>query len=736
MGFLDDHPRDQTRSYFHQNLARLFAAIVDVINFLGKIAWPLIDIAFRLWMANKLLIAGILMAHHWDTSVLLAAHEYTIPWLDPKVEAFLGIFAEIAGGFSLFFGLLTRLGALSVLILALATQFYYVTLDTNLFWIVLMAGYVLRGPGPISLDHALEHGLERSPIPFATMLGRFFDTTRAWFSMGYLLGLRLWLGLTLLILSSSNMPLKNESLLFSWFPLHSAALIFTYGILFLAWLYIFGIAMRLAAILGFILICFAFHPVSIIVSPIYWMMTMAIFFVSGAGTLSLDQFILIALKRRYPQLSGKPAFTLANLPHVVIVGAGFGGIACAKALYHVPVRVSLIDRNNYHLFQPLLYQVATGSLSPADIAISVRSIFSEQFNAQVLLGEVDAIDKDKKIVIAGNMQIPYDYLVIATGATHSYFGKDEWAPYAPGLKQIEDATSVRSKLVETFELAEVATDEEERRRLLNFIIVGGGPTGVELTGAIAELARYGIEKDFRHFDPALANIFLIQAAPRILPTFSEATSINAQESLEKMGVNVLLNSRVEKIDDEGVIVNGKRIYSKSVLWAAGVTASPAAAWLGVEADPAGRVKVNDDLSIPGYPTIFVIGDTALSAAWKGKPVPGLAPAAKQEGKYVAKVITQMIYRKNKSRAFNYSHLGSLATIGRKSAVAEFNYVKFKGAPAWWFWGFVHVSFLVGARNRLSVMLNWAWSYFTFRANNLLITKSTLKKYPKKPIQKE
>lgn len=728
-GYLDKQP-----SFIQQKVARIFNGIMAVINFLGRIAWPLVDFAFRVWMANQLLVAGVLMAHNWDSTVLLAAQEYPIPWLHASTEAFLGVSAELVGGLLLLFGLFTRLGALAVLILALATQIYYITLDVNLFWIALMLGYVLRGPGPISLDYLLEQGLNRSPLPFSTLITSFFDSTRSFFSDIYLLGLRCWLVITWLVISFYvALSPAHAPTLYSCLPLQSAPLIFTGVALLLAILLGLGFATRFAAIIGLIVISTHHGDVKDVNYLIYWMMCMAIFFVFGPGKFSLDNAIFTILKQYYPQLSGKPAFSLSHLPRVVIIGAGFGGIACAKALRHTPVKVSLIDRHNYHLFQPLLYQVATGALSPGDIAIPIRSIFLDQFNAQVILGEVTTIDKEKQIVTAGHLEIPYDYLVIATGATHSYFGKDAWAPFAPGLKKIEDATAVRSKLMETFEQAEIAADEEERRRLLNFVIVGGGPTGVELAGAIAELARFGMEKNFRHFDPASANIILVQAAPRILPTFSETTSTNAQNSLEKMGVKVLINSKVELIDDEGVIVNGERIYSKSVLWAAGVMASPAAKWLGIEADPAGRVVVKEDLSIPNYPNIFVIGDTALSKAWQGNPVPGLAPAAKQGGKYVADLITHQVYHRPISKNFKYEHLGSLATIGRKSAVTEFKYVKIHGAVAWWFWGLIHVSFLVGARNRISVVFNWVWSYFTFRATNLLITarSETNKNQPEK-----
>lgn len=714
-------------SVWQQKIANIFTLVGSTINFLGRTVWPIVDLVFRLWMANKLIVAGLLLLNSWHTAVLLAAEEYPIPGLSPEVEAFLSIAAQLGAGVSLLLGLATRVGALVTLVFALLTQIYYVSLDINLFWIALMAGYVLRGPGPISLDHVLEQGLRRSPLPFSMAISNFFNRTRTLFSDIYLLGLRLWLMLTLLV-ASHYAPMKTLMLaagkkqLFSWLPLHSTTLVFGSTGIFLAFLFGLGFATRFAAILGFGIIFYQQSTVGAIGYPFYWMMVMAILFVFGPGTLSLDRILWNFLKRRYPQLSGKPAFSLENLPRVVIIGGGFGGITCAKALRHIPVKVTLIDRHNYHLFQPLLYQVATGGLSAGDIAVPIRSILGNQFNAQIFLGEVTAIDKQNKQIITHDLSIPYDYLVIATGATHSYFGKDQWAPYAPGLKRVEDAIAVQSRILETFELAELASSLEEQQRLLNFVIVGDGPTGVELAGAIAELAQFGMAKDYHRFDPALANIILVQSAARILPTFSEKISRSAQQSLKKIGVKVLTNHRVEQIDSEGVIVNGQRIYSKSVLWAAGVAASPAANWLDVEADPSGRIKVNENLSVPNYPDIFVIGDTAASNAWRGNPVPGLAPAAKQGGIYVAKVISARVLNKAIPTAFRYKHLGSLATIGRKSAVVEFNNIKISGAMAWWFWGLVHVSFLFGARNRISVIFNWVWSYFTFRANNLLITK--------------
>jgi len=316
----------------------------------------------------------------------------------------------------------------------------------------------------------------------------------------------------------------------------------------------------------------------------------------------------------------------------------------------------------------------------------------------------------------------YDALVLATGATHGYFGHEEWAAYAPGLKSVQDATSIRSRILDAFEQAEATDDPVARESLLTFLICGAGPTGVEMAGAIAELARNGMSKDFRNFDPASARILLVQAGPRVLPQFNERLSSFARTSLEALGVEVRVDSRVEVIEADGVVVSGERIAAGTVLWAAGVVASPAAAWLGTEADVAGRIKVGPDLSVPGLPDVFAIGDTALALAWDGRPAPGLAPAAKQGGAYVASVLRARLRNANPPPPFRYRHQGSLATIGRKSAVADFGRFKLTGTVAWWLWGAVHVLFLVGLRNRLSVILGWVWSYFTFDVGVRLITE--------------
>ncbi|HEO8433291.1 TPA: FAD-dependent oxidoreductase [Legionella pneumophila] len=713
----------QNSKYFGQKVAFILTAISNVILFLGKTVWPFIDFFFRFWIGNKILIAGLLQAHNWSVSILLATNEYPVPWLSPHLEAFLGITTQVIGGGCIILGFFTRVAALIILILSVMTQVYYVKLDLNLLLITLMAGYVLRGAGPFSLDNLFEQGLSRSALPFAMSIHHFFNATKQVSDSIFLFGLRIWFMITWVLVSNYvvGLPSHETQWVSHWFPVHSLSLLIHSGWLILPLLLALGFATRLVALTMLVLFCITQNGAGELAYPLYWLMIMTILFASGPGSFSFDQLLLRMLKPYYPQLSGKPAFKLDNLPHVVIIGAGFGGIACAKALRHVPVKVTIIDQNNYHLFQPLLYQVATGNLSSADIAVSIRSIFLDQFNAQVLLGRVTSIDKEKHRIVTEQFQLSYNYLVVATGATHSYFGKDDWAPYAPGLKTIEDAIAVRSQIMQTFEYAEIAENEVDRQNLLNFVIVGGGPTGVELAGAIIELARYGMEKDFRQFDPCNANVILIQAAPRLLPTFSEKSSAKVQKSLEEIGVTVYLNSKVEHIDNQGVLVEGKRIYSKSVFWAAGVQASPAAQWLDMPADVSGRVLVNNDFSVPNWSNIYVIGDTATANLWHGKSLPGLAPAAKQSGAFVAKKIAAIVYNKPSNATFNYTHLGSLATISRKASIVELNHFSFYGELAWWFWGVVHVSFLVGARNKFSVLSNWIWSFFTFRANNLLIT---------------
>ena len=613
-----------------------------------------------------------------------------------------------------------------MLALAVASHIRVAALDLNLFWMALLACYVLLGADRLSLDRLLSQGLKSSPLPKVGALITFLDATRPALTGIYLLALRVALMLTLLLASDplATAMKRTTADIHAWLPVKSATLLFGNEVVALALLIGSGFATRATALLTVVMI--GYHEMSggDVSFPFYWAVLLLLLVAKGPGPFSLDSAVLAGLRRSLAMLSGKPAFNLEGLPRVVIVGAGFGGIACARALRHAPASITLIDRQNYHLFQPLLYQVATAALSPADIAIPIRAIFRDQLNAKVMLATVTGVDTARREVLVDGLNLPYDHLVIATGAMHSYFGQDAWAPFAPGLKRVDDATLIRRRVLEAFERAEVAVSETERRRLLSFVIVGGGPTGVELAGAIAELARVGMEKDFRNFDPATAEITLVQAGPRLLPAFPESLSEVARRSLADAGVKVFLNSKVRLIDADGAMVNDRRIYSRTVLWAAGVTASPAAIWLNAEADKAGRVKVQPDLSVPQLPDVYVIGDTALANCWKGQPVPGLAPAAQQGGAFVAKVIRAKLRGEPIPHAFSYRHMGSLATIGRKSAVADFGFVRLRGTMAWWLWGIVHVLFFVGSRNRVAVVLNWIWSYVTYRASTRLITGSS------------
>ncbi len=408
-------------------------------------------------------------------------------------------------------------------------------------------------------------------------------------------------------------------------------------------------------------------------------------------------------------------------PHVVIVGAGFAGLNAAKGLKDANVDVTVIDRNNHHLFQPLLYQVATAVLSPADISAPIRSILRKQKNTRVLLANVTGVDREQQLVLtADGSSIPYDYLIVATGASHSYFGNDQWAPHAPGMKTISDATALRRKILLAFEQAEVETDPDRQRTLMTFIFIGAGPTGVELSGAVAELAHRALVGDFRNIDPKSARIILIEALPRILPAFDEGLAKKAQEGLHRLGVEVRTSSPVADVNANGVVSGGQQIDAGTVVWTAGVSASPAGKWLGAELDRAGRAKVDANLNLPGDANIFVVGDTT-SATQNGKPIPGIAPAAIQEGQYAASVIQDRVTGKTTSQPFHYRNKGNLATVGRSFGIADFGKVKFAGFLAWIFWIVVHIAFLIGFRNRFLVLFQTFWGYITFQRGARLIT---------------
>ncbi len=408
-------------------------------------------------------------------------------------------------------------------------------------------------------------------------------------------------------------------------------------------------------------------------------------------------------------------------PRVVIVGAGFGGLKAARALGRAPVQVTVIDRRNHHLFQPLLYQVATADLSPADISIPIRAAVRHQRNTEVLLGEVTGVDVAGRRVLMGDRSVSYDFLILATGAQHSYFGHDDWAPFAPGLKSNTDATVLRREILMAFEAAEIEPNPDKRRALLTFVVVGGGPTGVELAGAIADLAHKSIVRDFRHIDSSMSRILLVEAGPRLLAAFPESLARKAQRELEHLGVEVKIGEAVEGVDIDGVIIAGQRLATQTVIWAAGVKASPAGKWLCAETDRAGRVLVERDLTVPGHPEIFVIGDTA-SLTQRGKPLPGVAPVAMQQGRYVAKMIRRRVAGEKGRIPFHYRDKGNLATVGRSYAIADLGAIKLSGFIAWVTWLVVHIFYLIGFRNRMLVMIQWAWSYLTYQRGARLITE--------------
>jgi NADH:ubiquinone reductase (H+-translocating) len=419
--------------------------------------------------------------------------------------------------------------------------------------------------------------------------------------------------------------------------------------------------------------------------------------------------------------------TAPSKPHrVVIVGAGFGGLETAFRLAGAPVEITVVDRRNHHLFQPLLYQVATASLATSEIAWPIRHLLRDRLDATTLFATVSGVDAAaKQVLLDDGDTIAYDTLVLATGARHAYFGHDEWEPFAPGLKTLEDATTLRRRILVAFERAERESDPERRAALLTFVIIGAGPTGVELAGTIAELARQTLPPDFRNIDTRKARVVLIEAGPRVLAGFADDLSAYAQASLERIDVEVKLGQAVTECSADGVIYGGNRLDAKTIIWAAGVRASPAAEWLDAPADRAGRLQVEPDLTVPGHPDIFAIGDTVTIAAWNGQPVPGIAPAAKQQGRYVADVIKTRLSGGTPA-PFHYQHSGSLAQIGKRLAVIDFGRIKLRGTIAWWIWGIAHIYFLIGLRHRLSVALSWLWIYARDQRAARLITQGSSK----------
>jgi len=414
------------------------------------------------------------------------------------------------------------------------------------------------------------------------------------------------------------------------------------------------------------------------------------------------------------------AFT--GKPHVIIVGAGFGGLEAAKKITCENVRVTVIDRTNYHLFQPLLYQVATAALSPADIAAPVRAVLSKCRNVEVILAEVQSVDVDAKKVKTVDLEIDYDYLILATGARHSYFGHNEWEKLAPGLKSLEDAVELRRRILLAFEYAEKTTDEAARRAAMNFVIIGGGPTGVEMAGAIAEISRHTLAKDFRHINPSEARVILIEGEPRLLAAYPPDLSESARKQLVELGVEVRPSTRATNLTEAGVQIGDEFIPCRVKIWAAGNNASFVGKTLGIPVDRVGRVIVNNDLTIPGHPEVQVIGDLANFPHQTGEPLPGISPVAMQQGRHAARNVLAMINGRKPQR-FRYRDKGTMATIGRNKAVADLKFMHLSGLPAWLAWLFVHIVFLVGFRNRLLVLFQWAWAYLTFDKGARLITRN-------------
>ena len=408
---------------------------------------------------------------------------------------------------------------------------------------------------------------------------------------------------------------------------------------------------------------------------------------------------------------------------IIVVGAGFAGLQAAKGLSASSFDLTIIDKNNYHLFQPLLYQVATAGLSPADIALPIRNIFRSQQNLKVILDELIEINPQSNQIITRNNTYFYDYLILATGSELSYFDQDQWKKFSPGLKNIENATLLRSKILQAFEKAERINNEKAIKKLLKFVVIGGGPTGVEIAGAIAELSKNVLTKEFATIDTKTAQIILLEAGPNILPTASLRLSIYAKDSLEKLGIEVKCNTVVQNISESLVTTNIETIEAETIIWCAGVKASPLRNWINIKTDKIGRAYVNDDLSIPKYPNIFAVGDASHVKDKNGKPLPGLAPVAKQEGKFVAEVIKKYILNDKTQNKFYYKNRGYLATIGRSKAIVDFGWLTLNGRIGWIFWSLIHIYFLIGFRNRFMVFANWVWSYLTFSKGARLITNN-------------
>jgi NADH dehydrogenase FAD-containing subunit len=671
----------------------LCAAVRHWIAVAGNVAQPAILLAARIWLSQAIFVHQVMMMMHAEGFLG-----------EPSVEATL-----IRGLAPLLLatGLATRPVSL-LLVLGVGQDVSATHLAspqaTLLIWLVI------GGAGPLSLDFLLRGGLARAPAWVLRTGSRVYACSDALGAFILPFGTRLYLAVAIAGgtgYAMWQMPFTGDLVTAPWW------------LLILCWGLLLGAATRPVALLLYVLAPAVTIP-GLAVDHFEITLLLLLLAAQGAGWLSVDA-AAAEWATRHLRMRDQ---TEEMVPHVVVVGGGFGGIAAVRALRWTRCRITLVDRRNHYLFQPLLYQVATAALSPADIALPIRSVLRDQRNVAVRLGEVAGVDQSTREIILHEQRMPFDYLVLATGAQHSYFGRDEWAAHAPGLKSIEDATAMRSRMLLAFEQAEGQGDPVKRAAWLTFVVVGGGPTGVELAGALAELARTGLEYEYRSIDPATARVILVQSAPRVLPGFSPALSVHAERSLRELGVEVRTGAKVTQIDQEGVEIDGDRIAARTAFWAAGVAASPAAEWLGQASDKAGRVVVDGNLAVPGAAGIYAIGDTAASSGWAGAGVPGLAPAAKQQGQHVARVIQAAIKGRPAPSAFRYQHYGNLATIGRLAAVVERQRLRLWGAPAWWLWGFAHVLLLDGGRNRATVVLNWLWAYLTYKHGTRLITRSS------------
>ena len=691
---------------------------------------------------------------HRAAEALRGLADGLVPWLDLFVRAYLGLtFLRIAirgavmgipmamavGGSGFFdaflaspFGFTVQALCPVLLIAGAATRLVAVPLviqevlltsptgssDLAHFRAALLLLIVMFGPGGLSVDRLLGRGLDTSAIPG---VGPYAAAGRALtdkIGPAALLILRVWVASGPAAAAWHGLGGIAPVEALGFVPsVESATGLISWAAFALAAALALGLGTRAAAVALLLALPLAAMG-QVGGARLPWALLLCTIALRGAGVLSLDALLAaLPFRRSHPTHH-------RDSHHVVVVGGGFGGIASAKGLCGAHCRVTVVDRNNHHLFQPLLYQVATAALSPADIATPIRALLRNQRNASVRLDEAAGIlPVGRELLLVGGRRLAYDTLIIATGARHGYFGNDGWALHAPGLKSIDDATAIRGRLLAAFEQAETADDPDVRRAWLTFVVVGGGPTGVELAGAIAELARHGLSGEFRSIDPDSAAILLVQAGPRLLPAFPPSLSDEAAQSLSSLGVDLRLDARVESADGDGVVVSGVRITARTVLWAAGVEASPAAVWLDAVRDRAGRIVVEPDLTVPGHPEIFVVGDTAASNAWRGSGVPGLAPAARQGGAYAARVIRARLRGRPAPPPFRYRHLGSLATIGRQAAVADFKAIRFRGGLAWWLWSIAHIAFIYGGRNRLAVLLDWAWAYLTYRRGTRLITQA-------------